>query len=96
MNKKRYNSVDELIEEMSHMTTDEVIARARAEYDGGPRLITRDMLIAAGALNVKREKPKAKTEAPRPLFGELDDEEVSDEQEECWKNVRSSEATDDN
>lgn len=79
MNKKHYNSIDEIIEEMRGMTIDEVIAAARAEYDGGPRLITRDMLIAAGALNVKRERSKTKEESPRPLFGELDDEEQESE-----------------
>lgn len=47
----------------------------------GPHLITRDMLIAAGALNVKREQRKPKEEAPRPLFGQLDDEDLPAEEQ---------------
>jgi len=73
---KRYNSIDEIIEELRGKTVDEVIAEVRAEPWEGPTMITRDMLIASGALNVRRGPRKNKDEAPRPLFGQLDDNDV--------------------
>ena len=47
----------------------------------GPHLITRDMLLAAGALNVKPEGRKTKGEKARPLFDLIDEADASaDEQ----------------
>lgn len=45
------------------------------------------MLLAAGALNVKREQRKRKDEEPRPLFEQLDDEDVPSDEDEPPEDV---------
>jgi hypothetical protein len=49
----------------------------------GPHLFTRDMLIAAGALNVKREKPKKSASEERGGLFDLFDAAESDADDEA-------------
>jgi hypothetical protein len=64
--------VDAIIEEIQGKTLDEIMQEILAESPEGPRLISRDDLLAAGALDVPPEFRKS-----RGLFDELEDDQAA-------------------
>ena len=73
-------TIDDIIAEIKGMTIEEIVASETWE---GPHLITRDVLLAAGALDVPpawRKSLSAGCAVERDLFSDLADEEDSADQ----------------